>query len=520
MALNSNNMKDFFDKNNFSKIPKELEWENMEKGIFDKMEAMEKAELSKNKGGFVKRGYILLALLLGSLLIVGSLILQNTNFIGKEKGLSVSPQELNEAEALKEKINKPLNNDSEKQNIPSEEVKNQKRNKATTSPLVIDNSLTNGANIDTNKSSVKPNPETTYKKQSTIGNVTKSQSAGNQQQDFQGQKSAAKTTIMASYATYGKDSARVTQKKTTTQNRGNSRLYNALDTSSAYPQGRLNNEELTNGLVLASKEPIGETEKVDTTNSNATNKLAAQLTAEEQASFNAGEHLILEGGITYWGDGSGQSIPNKNRYEKPLLSFQIQGNYMRGLKNNFFFMTGFQYQQLESRFEYSTTIPDYVITLRDTVVQVRKDMVTGRQEKIYGDVQQTVEAGRNVVHYNTTRLFKVSLAAGKSWRLKTIQTDFYLGGTLNAMANNKGKTLYMDEVLRYNGDANTTIDNSLLLEAFAGARIHYFIDPRVAFTVGFQVQKSLMNWSTLENARLYPISAGFQLGISYKLAKP
>lgn len=525
MAFNSNNMKDLFDKNNFSKIPKELEWENMEKGIFDKMEAMEKAESKKNRGVFFKRNYPLLALLLGGLSLGVALILLNINLGGNNKKLNVSQQEAQEAKSLKREMNEPLKKDWVNQDTASEEAVNQ-HYKTTPGTSTIHKPLTKGTNNGTDQPSINLNQATTNQEQSTFSGSTKRRNSGKHPQNSQGQKSAAEVTTAPSYAANGKDSLGIKPKSMNPLAKKNSELDNALDNSSATKQGQFDVEDLANGLSLASEEKISKTEKVDSTNSSPKNELATQLAAEKQvasekqASPSARKQLILEGGITFWNEGSSQNMPNKNRYEKPLMSFQIQGNYSRGLNHNFFFMTGFQYQQLESRFEYSTIIPDYVITLQDTVVQVRNNLLTGRQEKIYGDVQQTVEAERNVVHYNTTQLFKVSLALGKSWYFNGMQADVYLGTALNTLAFNTGRTLVREALTDYSGRGNSVIENNYGVEGFAGARFHYFLDPRTALTGGFQVQKSLTNWTALENTRLYPISIGLQLGVSYNLEKP
>lgn len=227
--------------------------------------------------------------------------------------------------------------------------------------------------------------------------------------------------------------------------------------------------------------------------------------------------LILEGGINFWDEGYGNTEPERAQYEVPLSSFQLQGYYMKAFRRNYFLMAGLQYQQLESRFEYNSTIQDYKITLKDTIIQVRKNLLTGDETILRGDVEQYVQAERRVRHYNKIQLLKASVGIGKSWRFHSFQTDVYLGGALNGLVQNQGRTLHQDTILDYNGTSNSLFQNQLTLDGILGARLHYYLNPKIGLTTGLQVQKSLMNWSMEDNIAHYPTSFSLQLGLSYSL---
>lgn len=241
------------------------------------------------------------------------------------------------------------------------------------------------------------------------------------------------------------------------------------------------------------------------------------LNRPSSANDKSPNQLIIEGGVTFWNDGDRNSISDRARYETPLISFQLQGYFVKNLKRNYFIMAGLQYQQLESKFSYNSTIPDYIVIIKDTIVQVQNNPLTGEQNIIYGDVEQTVQAERRVRHYNKTQLFKVSLAGGKSWRFHPFQFDVYLGGALNSLVQNKGRMLFDNSIINYNGASNALFQNQMTVDGVFGARVHYFLNQNLAFTTGFQTQKSLMNWSNLDNINLYPASLGLQLGLSYSL---
>lgn len=227
--------------------------------------------------------------------------------------------------------------------------------------------------------------------------------------------------------------------------------------------------------------------------------------------------LVLEGGVNLWTEGYGNSMSDREQYETPIPSFQLQGSYMKGLKGGYFIMAGLQYQQLESRLDYSNTIEDYQITLEDTIVEIRKNSLTGMETLIRGDAVQSVRAERIVRHFNRTQLFKTSLAIGKQWRFNAFQTDVYLGGALNGIVRNQGRMFFDNEIINYEGTTNPAFHNQWRVDGMAGARVHYFLYDRMGITTGIQAQRSLMNWSTQEGVRLYPLSVSLQVGVSYSL---
>jgi hypothetical protein len=492
-------MKDFFDKDNDTSLPENLEWENMEQGILDKMKNLEKTE-AKPKGLLYFRKRYGLALLI--LLFIGS-------------GLTFSYLLLKDGSKTKNQPNpelnttKPINSKSQEKKFP---MQNQ--------PAGLNQDEDDPANAITKSIQSQSAPRNLREKTGvTRGSKTSSPNPGLKIQPakkpslLNAESDKPLLPAVVGQTTAGSDSA-----------------SSALNTSSIFPSMEINevdtlmaHDESLPKLVGSSSnsdsslESSGSLAVSDTLaeNSNSAVETAlAQKTSREDGN-KIPNQLLLEGGLVLWDFGPGQSMPERERYERPQFSYQIQGHFQQSLKRGYFLMAGLQYQQLESKFDYSENISDYVITLRDTVIQVRNNLATGQQERVYGDVEQTVEAEREVVHYNTSRLLKLSLGAGKSWQTRTLKADIYLGTTVNAMAFNQGRSLMENEIIDYNGGASVGIDNRLHLAVFTGARLHYFLEPRLALTGGIQIQQSLMNWSTQENTRFYPLSVGLQVGVSY-----
>lgn len=229
------------------------------------------------------------------------------------------------------------------------------------------------------------------------------------------------------------------------------------------------------------------------------------------------QQLTIEGGLSFWDEGYGDTNPEREQYEAPIPSFQIQGAYTRGLKGSYFLMVGLQYQQLDSKLEYSNIIEDYPVTLEDTILQVQQNLLTGKETVIRGDAVQTVRAERRVRHYNRTQLLRTSLAFGKAWQFNRFQTDVYLGSTFGAVIGNEGRMFSGDDILDYSGLSTPFYQNRWTVDGLLGARFHYFPFERVGITTGFQAQRSLMNWSSQDEIRFFPTSLGVQLGVSYSL---
>lgn len=226
--------------------------------------------------------------------------------------------------------------------------------------------------------------------------------------------------------------------------------------------------------------------------------------------------ISLSAGLVIWDEGYGSNKPDRAEYESTLASWLVQSTYSRRFGKNLFFMTGLQYLQLESMFDYNNTIQDYPITLKDTIIQVQNNLITGEQILVRGDVELSVQADQRIRHYNRISLIQAPITMGKSWLFNSFQTDVYLGGSLNILSQNEGRTYYDDMLIDYKGTSNTIIHNQWTVDAIIGGRIHYFIDQNIGVHTGFQVQKSIMNWSKENQMDMYPVSFNWYLGASIR----
>lgn len=487
MEFNFNKIRDLMRGDNNQSLPPEFDWNNMKDGIFDKMQSIEQEELSqKNKKRSRRKiGFFLLlffALVFGLFSISQKVIkdqaAESSDIVQSQK-TDISKNTLNNNdtaaptnrieysdESFSEKILETKVNDLLLTSEKSDPNQNQDSKESEIIQVNIDQLIENQCLKENDTSNKIPNAERIRFAQDTLNTTAQNALSPLAETETKRPNLAPRIPVLPALPMYS---------------------FNQMSL-----------EEISYSLPDAQQ-----VDSIYFLPSLSSNKSPNQL--------------ILEGGITFWDEGYGNNKPEKAQYETTLTSFQLQGHYVKSLKGNYFVMAGLQYQQLESRFNYNTTIQDYKITVEDTIIQVQNYFNSGEQRIIRGDVEQSVQAERRVIHYNTTKLLKVSLAAGKTWRFNSFQTDVYLGGALNSWVHNQGRMFYEDAVTDYNGTSNAFLQNQSTIDGVMGARLHYFLSQNIGLTAGFQSQKSLMNWSKQDNINSHPVSFSLQLGLSYSL---
>lgn len=227
------------------------------------------------------------------------------------------------------------------------------------------------------------------------------------------------------------------------------------------------------------------------------------------------KRLILSGGVNFWQFGYGQQKPSRHPYQQAIPSFQAQINYMHPLQNGFSVLTGFQFTQLEHRFELVETIDNYTTTLTDTIISVTSNLLTGEQSYLYGDTTLQLAAQHIIKHYNQTKLYQIPIAVGKTWTFNKLYADLIIGGSVNILSTNNGRTLINEEIQYYRGASNSLLNNQWKINALLAGRLTYQVNTHIGLVSGVQLQKSVMNWSTEQGVRMHPLSVGLELGLSY-----
>jgi len=129
-----------------------------------------------------------------------------------------------------------------------------------------------------------------------------------------------------------------------------------------------------------------------------------------------------------------------------------------------------------------------------------------------------VDATRTVRHHNQYRLFQVPLAIGKSWKIgDRWQAGLSVGGALNLLTQNKGRSIYQGELEYMDGPTTNLIDNRWGIHGLGSANVGYRINARWGVMAEAQFQKSLTDWSRVPGIQMQPEVTSFGLGIYYAL---
>ena len=222
-------------------------------------------------------------------------------------------------------------------------------------------------------------------------------------------------------------------------------------------------------------------------------------------------------GSNLWSPGFGREQPERAAYETSLLSYQARLSYLRPLGRQWTLMVGVQYQRLESRFERTFDIEGFEVLLTDVVLERENNLITGKVRERRGDITVTVPATRSITHFNATELYQAQLALGRTWTHGRLQADALVGASINLLTHNQGRTLYQGEVKSYAGAATDFLANQGKLNGLISGRLTYRLSERWGLVAGLQLQQSLLNWSLEPGTPMHPTVMGMELGLSYRL---
>lgn len=231
----------------------------------------------------------------------------------------------------------------------------------------------------------------------------------------------------------------------------------------------------------------------------------------------AGGEIWLTGGANIWSAGYGSAQPERVAFEETVLSYQGQLGYLFPMRRGLTLMVGIQYQQLQTRLNYSTVIENYEIQLEDTVVQVQVNALTGERTEIRGDVDLTVSAQRDVQHYNSFRLIQFPVLLGKRWDYGKWQTHLQVGGAAHLLLQSSGRTLYQSEIIDYKNSNLQIWSDELGFSVMLGAGMSYQINKNISLLGGLQYQQSVTNWSMEAGVNMRPQIFNLSLGASFDL---
>lgn len=490
MESNFDNIKKAMSENTDNQLPRKLDWDNMEAGILKKMGELQKPQAQvrsrKNRNTFLFGLF-----LLGLLITAYFLYFENNVDLQKEIG---------SVEQSNEKMDKQNN---QKPNNKFGFSTSKSNNDFQITPLNHNpEQLNNSRFKNTSNPKTTPLYQGEYSDNRIISNTAVSNQI-NQSNDLLQEGFLKKATdnlvsmekeekIINPSSSKSTDEKIIKNISSTQLNSANSLLSVTTLPSISF-------------LVVSQSDqsnlPISSTFYFDYNNKTNSNRLVALS------------------GFSFWNSGYGKTKPERDQYEKNKVSYHAGLNYIHSLKNNYTFMIGIQYQQLESRFDYNAIIEEYQITLQDTIIEIINNINTGTQTEIRGDVDLTVSAERTIRHFNKTKLFQIPFAIGKTWTSRKWQADLLVGGSLNILSKNAGRTFYQGELQNFNGSSTDFLNNQMKFNGLLAGRLTYLLNHSFGITTGLQFQKSLSSWSTESNINMRPNVLNFDIGITYTIGR-
>ncbi len=226
--------------------------------------------------------------------------------------------------------------------------------------------------------------------------------------------------------------------------------------------------------------------------------------------------LMATVGSNIWSPSLGGPRPERFAYETPLVSFQTQLSYLQPIKQQWLLSIGVQYQRLESRFSRTFEIEDFEVTLTDVVLRRENNLFTGKVQEQRGDITLKVPAKRIITHFNSMELYQVQFAIGHTWTASRLRADLLVGGSVNLLTCNRGRSLYEGEPRFYDGAETNFLANQARWAALVQGRLTYQLDPHWGIVSGLQWQQVLQDWSLEPGTRMYPTVMGLDLGLSYQ----
>jgi len=230
-------------------------------------------------------------------------------------------------------------------------------------------------------------------------------------------------------------------------------------------------------------------------------------------------YITLSGGLTFWDFQYSSLLPERNPYEKTILSYHSQLSYTHRFSNNFTFMAGIRHQKMETRLEWDAYLENYAtVTLRDTIIAINTNSITGQKSNIRGDVDVNLNATRQVRHFNQYQLYQIPFAIGKVWPItQKWFAELSLGGVVNILGKNIGRNLYQGKIIDFNDSVTPFMDNRWGFQVMGNVKFHYRINKHYGLLIDAGLQKSLKNWSTEANVKMKPLSKNLGIGILYSL---
>jgi len=227
--------------------------------------------------------------------------------------------------------------------------------------------------------------------------------------------------------------------------------------------------------------------------------------------------ISFSAGTTYFTNSFSGTTPERDSFDKSMLSQYGQLDLIIPISKRLFIQTGLQYEKLESKFEWEgNVLQEY--DLENVVIGVVNNVISGESTLIYGDTTVTVNSRRNILNYNQRTHINVPLAFGATFSKGKFGINLSIGPELSVYQDSRGKTL-QSEIIEYEGKDNAIYNSKLKITGIAQTRIHYKLKDSWSLFSDIRYKKHLVDWTKETNSEMLPQVLNGGIGFSYTLKK-
>ncbi len=475
MAYFDENMKNLFDQDDQLDLPDLFSWEQMQEGIYAKMDA-KKPRKKRFIFFFVFTSFLGISFLAGYLYLNP---LQQTE--------SITPSNSNSRSKITEHA--MTNSNSKVINLYDEQSNLSRHD-------------------DRTNSSVDPKPITN---ESEIKKI-----------EFQGSTQMAKQFIESehSYRSYEKNRLKKPsgkQPNPSTNHHSDLPVIAKSTTDSNKIINRNPNSEKRNINPLLALEQL-KLSPLGTRPSNL--NINIEKTINLETNSNPLIAFEVTGGILFWqGKFTGKSnyLKEKNRASSKLPGFQLDIRSVTQLSSGVGYSYGLTYQHLREQFNISVDTMTSKL-YENALIRSERSTLTGNViHTIRQDTLVTSNSIRTVRHWNQYTTLGLNAGVWKKWKIND-QLSFRtsIGTFVGYRFKNSGKHLAgrnSIEIL----DEQPHFAKNLEFALYTGLRLDYSIGSQVSLHIGGQVQKYLTNWSVAKTEKFKPTVYYCSIGITKKM---
>lgn len=244
-------------------------------------------------------------------------------------------------------------------------------------------------------------------------------------------------------------------------------------------------------------------------------QLDLSIPSLSKVSSNGFHQIAFSTGVSFWDHGYVAGLPERAPFETNHISLSSHIDYRYHFQNNLFIKSGLDLHVLESLFDWSTTITDYTVTLKNVVIEKRTNALTGEVGRTFGDVEVEVEAERRVRHFNQITLLQVPVGIGKNHSFKSFVISYCAGASVNIMGMINGRTLLQEEVIDLESSGDDPFNADWAINGFVGAQLSYAVNKNWQLGLGLNYQRAFSNWSLEDNIDMRPQILNASLNVSY-----